>query len=169
MQPHHGIHNLFWSFLFMLDLKSASLPHIRGGCFLPRQCFHRITLITSHHVYNIFNIALLAHAYILCIALMPCVDCYSSFRCFPPSIERDPKRRSTMPAGEYLFLTDKWSLYFPKQYSGFLNQASITSYLPIYVFKVFRISYIACGSKYLWSLVSYPILLHHLNILFNST
>ena len=59
---------------------------------------------------------------------------------------------------------------FLKQYSGFLYQASITSYLPIYVFQVFlKSSVLHVIPKYLGSVVECSYTLHNLNILFHST
>ena len=116
------------------------------------------------------SILSLVHAYILCIASMPCVDCFpfSMFASYRQNV--NPKRRPAMPIDEYLLLIGQVKKLFLKKYYGFLKPGKL-NLLSAHIWFQSVFNLVCCMRFKVFEVFrqSSPILLHHLNILIHST
>ena len=92
MQLIHGVFKVIWS-----SFHRHALGNAQNGHSEKRWLFSLFPIIVPMNPSNplscsgLFYIELLDHAYMMCIARIQCIELLPSFRCLPPSIDRDPE------------------------------------------------------------------------------
>ena len=118
-----------------------NMPHIRGGCFLPHRQFSSKDPNNFSSCLHLFNIALLDHAYMMCIARIQSIDWMLVFWCFLP-VDRS----------------------WPGSWPSFLRQLRLRRarqaqpHVWTYVSKSFMLLCISYGSTKFWVVSKEPIL-----------
>ena len=143
MQPVYDVYNLIWAIKMWCTFIIARIAlwvYIGVIALNLYNCQMNPSNLLSMFRDSIWCINLIMHTY---CALHRCHDdcCFSLSGVHSLlSVEREPEVKINNASWRILVLNRQVKNLFLKQYSGFLNQASITSYLPIYVLRCFRIS-----------------------------